>query len=266
VIKPLTHINPLIKASLLVALLCIHINGSAQEDTATVPFNIESIVEDEVVEEQEADKFQTVSDYDLVRVVQRSIDSAKIAQLKKDDDFWYVNEVPPKKAAKPATQKEAPKILQDQTWIRNVLWVLVVGGFVSILIWFLIASNVKLLRKPQSVSAQQEDEDEMLTENIFDIDYEGALKKAIAVSNYRLAIRLLYLQTLKDLAIRNQIQYKQERTNNDYLMQLFQTAFYKDFFRLTRSFEYTWYGQFPVSPDVFASIQQEFSSFKQKLS
>jgi hypothetical protein len=137
-----------------------------------------------------------------------------------------------------------------------------VGGFVAILLWFLVASDIQLFRKPSPVIDREEEEEELSTENIFDIDYEQALNKAVASSNYRLAIRLLYLQTLKDLTMRNLIQYKQERTNNDYLMQLFQTAIYKDFFRLTRNFEYAWYGQFPVSSGSFELIRNEFVAFK----
>jgi hypothetical protein len=58
------------------------------------------------------------------------------------------------------------------------------------------------------------------------------------------------------------IDYKQTRTNNDYVMQLYGTTYYKDFSKLTRHFEYTWYGQFPLSEEGFASMRNDFDTFK----
>jgi hypothetical protein len=46
---------------------------------------------------------------------------------------------------------------------------------------------------------------------------------------------------------------------------LYETPYHKNFFRLTRNFEYTWYGKFPLSPDVFALLQKDFVNFKQQL-
>jgi len=76
----------------------------------------------------------------------------------------------------------------------------------------------------------------------------------------------MYLRTLRDLSLRNLITYTHEKTNSDYLFQLAGTPFYKSFFRLTRDFDYSWYGHFPISPDSFTTIQNEFNAFKQQLS
>jgi len=265
VIKPLIHINVLLKAAFLVFTLGAYLSASTQEDTTLLPKDIEQIVEEASAEEVQTDRFQTVTSTDQVPVIERRIDTTKVAQLKNEEDFWYVNEEPPKKT-KHISPNKAPADPQEQTWLRNVLWVFVVGGFIAILVWFLIASDVRLFRNVPPVSERMEEGDDLSSENIFDIDYEDALKKSIVSGNYRLAVRLLYLQTLKDLAMRNLIQYKQERTNNDYLLQLFQTSYYREFFRLTRSFEYAWYGQFPVSAAAFSSLQREFSFFKQMIS
>ena len=87
------------------------------------------------------------------------------------------------------------------------------------------------------------------------------IEKAIQENNYRVAIRLMFLRALKNLAQKNVIHYKQEQTNFDYLMQLHTTTYYKDFFRLTRHYEYAWYGQFAVSNSSFAIIKKEFENF-----
>jgi hypothetical protein len=72
----------------------------------------------------------------------------------------------------------------------------------------------------------------------------------------------MFLQLLKNLSEKNIIQYKHDRTNFDYLSQLYATRYYEDFFRITRHYEYSWYGQFEVSPKTYQVIKKEFEDFK----
>jgi hypothetical protein len=131
------------------------------------------------------------------------------------------------------------------------------------LIWFLIASDVRLFRKKPTVL--QSNIDAEITEDIFSVNYEEELKKAIQDENYRLGVRLMYLHVLRLFSESNIIQYKIERTNSDYLLQLFNTSYYKDFFRLTRNFDYVWYGKFDISAAAFNMIQQDYTKLKTSL-
>lgn len=255
------HIKLLSRAVLLPLLLVVSLAARSQDDDD--PFvQIDTTIITQVAPPDEETHFDPVTTEVQQPVQPRPVDRTKAAQMKKDEDFWYVNTVPERPEA-PIRKMPPPR--KDPEWVRNLLWVLVVGGFVVLLIWFLLSSDVQLFRRKPPVVERPEDEEEYTTENLFDIDYESALKRAVAAQNYRLAIRLMYLQTLKELALRNIIQYRQERTNSDYLMQLFQTAYYKDFFRLTRNFEYAWYGNFAVSPTSFEQIRQEFTNFKHRM-
>lgn len=218
--------------------------------------------------EEEAEKvihFDQIEPWDKTTVASRKVDDSLVRKMRKDEEFWYVNEAPQKE--QPQQQpKQSSSWLNDlakKEWFRNLLWVLVVGGFLAVLIWFIISSDVQLFKK-SSASITKQEEDDLINQSIFDINYDQEIHKAITAQNFRLAIRLLYLQTLKRLSEENVINYKQERTNNDYVMQLFNTGYYKDFFRLTRHFEYAWYGQFPVAPASFEVIKTDFHSFKQR--
>ena len=259
------HTNALIKVALLLTLEIISFPSNGQ-DTTTVPIEIESVINEADLQEEVIDRFETVTNEDLLPVAHRKVDTSRVFKLKEEEEFWYINEAPPKKTVESSKINKALVKDKDPIWLRNLLWFLVVGGFISILIWFLLFSNVQLFRRPPPVINHIIADEELTTENIFDINYDESIKSAIAVRDYRLAIRLLYLQTLKEMTVRNLIRYKQDRTNNDYLLQLFQTTYYTDFFRLTRHFEYAWYGKFPVSSEAFATIQKEFASFKQTIS
>jgi hypothetical protein len=256
------HRNDWGKALLLPCLLALQLSTHSQEDKDPI-VTIDTTIITEVSVPEETNRFEAVNHEDQQPLATRTIDRKKLAELKKDDDFWYINLVP-EKVKRPQGQRP-PQKQEDPEWLRNLLWVLVVGGFVVLIVWFLLSSGVLQFRKQAPLVAKPEEEEEYTTENLFDIDYENALKRAVAAQNYRLAIRLMYLQTLKELALGNLIQYRQERTNNEYLMQLFPTSYYKDFFRLTRNFEYAWYGQFAVSPSSFDQIQSDFAAFKHRI-
>ena len=69
-----------------------------------------------------------------------------------------------------------------------------------------------------------------MTEDIFAINYQKEIDKACSKGNYRLAIRLMFLRLLKDLSEKNIIQYTQDKTNFDYLIQLHPTRLLQRFF------------------------------------
>jgi hypothetical protein len=122
-----------------------------------------------------------------------------------------------------------------------------------------------IVGRNQSITAEKIRED-IASENIFDINYQREIEKAVNARDYRLAVRLMFLRLLKQLSQKKIIEYKQERTNFDYLSQLHSTGYYNDFFRLTRNYEYVWYGKFDVSRETFGVIKNQFENFDRKLS
>ncbi len=98
-------------------------------------------------------------------------------------------------------------------------------------------------------------------ENIHQITFDEEIEKALNQRNYRLAIRLLYLSTLKQLNDAHLIQWQLEKTNSAYLNELSDTAQRQSFGILTRQFEYVWYGDFPVDGQSFQNINTLFHDF-----
>jgi hypothetical protein len=193
----------------------------------------------------------------------RTIPGSDVKRVKSDDDYWYANVAPPREKKEPESVKKPARIF-DKAWLKTLFWILLVGGFIALLVWFLATSNVSLFRK--KMKATYENPEEIETENIFELNFEKEIQKAIDAADYRLAVRLMYLRTLRDLSLRNHINYTHEKTNTDYLLQLAGSPYYKNFFRLTRNFDYTWYGHFLLTQESFTLIQNDFNSFKQQLS
>lgn len=194
-------------------------------------------------------------------IITRKVPDSALRKLKADDAFWYVNTAPHREKQNDETAKS--KSFLFSKWFNTAMWFLIVGCFIAALVWFLASSNIQLFRKKSSSIEQLEQA--YLAENIFEIDYPKEIAKAIAEKNFSLAVRLHYLQTLFLLSQKNMIRYAHERTNSAYVDQLYNTAYYKDFFRLTRHFEYTWYGQFGINEDAFGVMQNEFNEFKQRM-
>lgn len=231
--------------------------GNAQDDTPVV----DTIISTVTATPDTGSSFDRIEDK-TVPVETRTIPDSVVNKLRQDDEYWYVNTIPERQKIKPNSKPQTESIF-EKSWFSNLVWFLVVGCFVTILIWFLASSNIQLFRKR---AARIEGETEELSvADIFSLDYETEIHKAIADQNYRMAVRLWYLRILKEMADGNLIQYKHERTNRDYLNQLQDGEYYKDFFRLTREFEYTWYGKFELDEAAFVLIQRDFSFFKQRL-
>ncbi|HWR32933.1 MAG TPA: hypothetical protein VN451_05385, partial [Chitinophagaceae bacterium] len=185
----------------------------------------------------------------------------RVKEMQEDDDFWYANtEI---KKEEPEFKKSGYVRLSRQSWFQTLLWLVIIGGFAAAIMWYLGSSNIGLFRK-KNIAASTDVTGE-IPEDIFAINYQREIEKATVNGNYRLATRLMFLRMLKAMAEKNIIQYKQDRTNFDYLLQLQPTAYYSHFFRITRNYEYSWYGHFDVSEDAFNIIRKDFDQFDRQL-
>jgi hypothetical protein len=102
-------------------------------------------------------------------------------------------------------------------------------------------------------------------ENIHEITFDEEIEKAMAQRNYKLAVRLLYLRSLKQLSDAQLIHWQIEKTNATYLNELINTEQRQPFSVLTRQFEYVWYGDFPIDGQSFQNINTLFHDFKRSL-
>jgi hypothetical protein len=212
--------------------------------------------------QDETARFDNINAKPLAKIVERKIPDSLQQKLQKDEAFWYANAQLAKKKTTEAPKKFSVAWLQQQ-WIRILFWVLFIGGFAAVLIWYLSSLNIQLFRKRTADISTWEEE--KITEDIFSIAYEREIAAAVQAQNFRQAVRLHYLQTLSLLSKKGAINFMQDRTNSEYLLQLYNTPFHNDFNRLTRSFEYTCYGKFNLTPTAFEKVQKDFETFYRRI-
>lgn len=265
-IKSFPLIN--IKKILLFVLLVTPVFVYAQTDTTFIsdtlmndieepPLPQEIITESDPDENNNKDYFLEKSDFTEDNIiVLRNVPDSIVKKMQQDDDFWYANsEI--KKEKKPEDKKSDYKPLGQLKWLQTLIWIIIIGVFAAVIITYLAGSNVGLFRRKSKI-IQATDETELETVDIFIINYQKEIDKAESNGNYRLATRLMFLRLLKIMAEKNIIQYKQDRTNLDYLFQLQSTSYYNNFFRITRNYEYSWYGKFDVGEEAYRIIKNDF--------
>ena len=250
--------------------------ASAQDqptDTSRTPnVDLDSVVIYDKLQEEEIQAEDTVTKTDEEKkeyflpvtaspgepILVRKIPAERREAMQRDGSFWYANKSFRKKER---SYKDGDSIA-DSPAFQLILWIIIIGCFAAGIILYLSNSNVRLFRRSRNISDTEMEEE---TDDIFGINYQKEIEKATAAGNFRLAIRLMFLRQLKKLSERNIIQYTHDRTNFDYLLQMRSSNLYGDFFRLTRNYEYSWYGQFDIDAEKFSLIRKEFDNFDRKM-
>jgi hypothetical protein len=231
------------------------------------------------------EKWMPEASIDSLHFGLRQLPDSLLQRFRRDPDFWYadsvfkrdsgtikeressVNSTPkPERKRKPpsSSQRSESRSSSGSMGMQSLLWIIIIVGGLALIFIILASRNVNLFsKKKKEIAATDVSMEE--TTDIFAIKYISEIDKAAMAGNYRLAIRLMFLRLLKAMAERNIIQYKHDRTNFDYLVQLSSTPYYEEFFRITRHYEYSWYGKFDVSPSAYDVIKNEFDSFEAKV-
>ncbi len=108
-----------------------------------------------------------------------------------------------------------------------------------------------------------------LEKDLIKIPISGFLDEAIANSNYRLAIRLLYLNIVQLLSIKELIIWKKDKTNGDYMKELYGSTYLDEFLLCTNYYERVWFNEIknfdkleflemrPRFDDMISSLQND---------
>jgi hypothetical protein len=207
--------------------------------------------------------------YDSSNIVVRSVDSTKIKDYLKDKDFKYFEDPE-------ATMTLWERLMQ---WLKRQFAKLTeyesYGTAWDILIYILIAlaviaivfgiygSDVKGFFFSNKNTNKLKVSESL--EDIHSIDYEKMIEDAIANKNFRYAIRLNYLKTLKILADKEIISWKSDKTNREFIREIKQTILKSKFENITTEFEAIWYGGFEINYSSYLDLQNNYSDFNQTL-
>ncbi len=205
--------------------------------------------------------------YDTGFVNKRSFADSSINTYKQDRDFQYDKYVAPQPSFWDRfwdwVWKKFDEIMSTSGGRFTVNTLLILFGVAAIV--FFILKVMKMNRVALFSYNADKTGYTIGEEDIYNISFDAAIDQALKDSNYRLAVRLLYLQNLKLLADKNLIDWQLTKTNAAYINELASNPLQDAFSGLTHVFEYVWYGNSNVSKSEFDPVQAQFLQFKNQL-
>ena len=163
----------------------------------------------------------------------------------------------------PDTVKEKPikrpakKSNVDIGLTAKIISYVVIAGIIVVLLVYLL-KNMNWDSKQVDRSTKILDPEASI-DDIEQLQIADLLKQAIAAGNYRIAIRLQYLDLLKKLNATGRIVWMKDKTNRDYLSELFAKSWnFEEVRRLTLAYEQVWYGEHTLNLEGFTVLQHNF--------
>ncbi len=206
---------------------------------------------------------------DSTQVAPRSFNESTLNELRNNEDFNY---------RQPPTVVES---LWDRfvSWLGDILGWLFRGavttnwgrvmlyalGLVLLITLVMMLLKVDALRVFQSGADKGAADYKSFTENIHEMDFEALICDAASKKEYRLAVRLTFLHALKILSDRQHVDWRPGKTNHDYLAELKEGDMKTGFNELSFYFDYTWYGDFNVTENLFQRVSGIFDSWKKRI-
>jgi hypothetical protein len=197
---------------------------------------------------------------------QRTLSPEKKKELLNDSDYMYDRIGPEpeslwqrfknwfwRKVASIFTSKEGDigiKILEYGLMIAAIV----------VIILLLLKNNIRSLFYGKAAAVHIDYSE--FEEHIDSINFDEMIQDSVSKKDYRKAIRLHFLKLLKGLSDRNLIQWKIDKTNNDYSIELNKSKYSNQFRELASLYEYVWYGDFKLEEEKYTELLKLFKEFR----
>lgn len=182
------------------------------------------------------------------------IDSAQIAQWQTQQDFDYNRElVGGGMTFTEWMMAQINELLRDlfgQAWRSDHTWwaLAIVGAVVvGIGVWYVWRFHPGLFMRQRDEQTYEDLED-----TIYGIDFDTIISQALGREDYREAIRMVYLRTLKALSDSQQIDWQPFKTPSQYVREFDAAAFRT----LTAHFLRVRYGYFEATRQLYDEVEQ----------
>ena len=154
----------------------------------------------------------------------------------------------------------------SQTWVEWFLKITAAIAFVLVLV-LLINQITKGELKNALMRRQNRTILDLRLNNQASVsaDYDELINSAIKNKKYDLAVRYIYQKALLQLRKSELINWKLDKTNHDYLIELGNHPAASSFDRLTYFHDYVDYGDFHIDEPKFILVQKVYNQFENNL-
>ena len=173
---------------------------------------------------------------------------------------YTVKERKPRERKAPQEKREEKKSENSRT-LFIILGVILIAIIIALIIAGVTGHLGPQNKKVKGLSVSIDD----IEENIFETDLQRFIRQALTSTDYRMAIRLYFLEILKELALQKKIKWKKEKTNRIYFYELTSTELAEEFGQLSLIFDRVRYGQTDFKQTDFERVEPAFKAFLRKL-
>jgi hypothetical protein len=243
---------------------CIAALAQAERESAYTPDPLPEEVTDE--EAYDDDDEESVIPAENIPVIPRKETSKtgieeRLNKLKTSSAFDYSDE--PEKPIKPQeVQKTANFNLSE---ITPVLEVIFFGFLIVIGIWFIrkaIGLDWQTIFRANKKTPSAQFLDVAEPNDITRLDFEQEIKLAFQRNDFKALVRLHYLQLLYILNMNALIDWKLDKTDAQYQIEMAQHPNHRTFVQVSRTYSGFWFGGKPVSAQDWDDFNQMLSVFK----
>lgn len=197
-------------------------------------------------------------------IQRRDFDEKKWASLKEGIDYSGS-----KKKKKPAEKKSKKKAenevelpnsgIQGLGGVFKIFGIILLVGLLVLLIVKMAGGENLFGPKNSKIKpAVSQAEMDKIEENLHEAELTDPIQRAIAAGDYPMAVRLYYLAVLKELAAKNHIRWKRDKTNGEYLRELAGSPHFGTVQEVTLAFERVWYGKVELTKPDFDQLEIKF--------
>lgn len=228
---------------------------------STTEAGIDSVAPAEDYEEPYAEEATTLYPDTLTREF-RTVVSDTVRAVNADKGFYYKRYMDSLLRATQIKVRKPPRgvNLSGTDFFSSIFgiifWIVAIGLFCYLVYRLFLSNSSFLSRNRRNITL-----DTTVTREESTDDPDSLLRNAIRSGNYRLAVRYLYLQSLRRLSERKFIEINSSKTNYEYVTEMKRHRFANEFASLTLQYEYVWYGGYPVDEKLFEQIQNGFTQF-----
>ncbi|GHA42284.1 hypothetical protein GCM10007103_24500 [Salinimicrobium marinum] len=146
-------------------------------------------------------------------------------------------------------------------FLLEILPYLILAGILGFAVWLFIKLNPggAFLSNPKAGSVFLNEEEEIVQSR----DIRKLIDEAVAGENYRLAVRYHYLLILQLLSQAGYIDYQFPKTDEEYLAEIEKEPLKNQFKKITRIYDFIWYGSFEVTRENYPKAEKEFQKMQQ---
>lgn len=197
------------------------------------------------------------------RINEELISPEAVAELKEEKEYGYMKNLDSLLKSRNRANNSAGAISLPGKSIFDSPWffypaIAAVIIFIGYFFYRLFSTSRPLIRKRSIQVSSREVVEEVAG------PFKGDLNAAKQQGDFRLAIRILFLQTLDRMDAAELIENVQGKTNRDFLKEM-PAGFRVDFKYLVLKYEYFWYGNHQPGSELYENIEKSYNEFLKRL-